>query len=151
MIYLGADHGGFEVKEKIKRWLAKWGFRYQDLGNTVFDKDDDYPDFAAKVAKAISSSKNHDLGIMVCRSGHGIDMVANKFPNVRSALCFTAKHAQQGREHENANFLCLANDYVSEDEIKEITRTFLETKFSFGERHERRLEKMEKIEEKNFR
>ena len=97
------------------------------------------------------SGGNGTIGIMVCRSGHGIDMVANKFPNVRSALCFSAKHAQQGREHENANFLCLANDYVSEKEIKEIIRTFLETKFSFGERHKRRLEKMKKIEEENFK
>lgn len=151
MIYLGADHGGFEVKEKIKQWLTKWGFQFQDLGNTVFDKDDDYPVFAAKVAEKVSQDHGSNLGILVCRSGHGIDMVANKYPGVRSALCFSAKHAQQGRQHENANVLCLANDYVSDEEIKQIAQVFVKTDFSFEERHERRLEKIKKIEEENFK
>ena len=150
MIYLGADHGGFEIKEELKKWLSEWGFQFKDLGNTVYDKDDDYPDFAAKVAEKVSRG-NGDIGILLCRSGHGIDMVANKFPNVRSAICFSPAHAKQSREHENANILCLTNDYVPHEVVKETARAFLGTKFSFEERHLRRIGKIKEIEKKNFK
>ena len=150
MVYLGADHGGLPIKEKIKEWLKEWSFQFKDLGNIAFDKDDDYPDFAAKVAEKVSVGKG-DFGILVCRSGHGMDMVANKFPDVYSALCFSPAHAVQARQHEDANVLCLANDYVSESEIKEIVKAFLTTKFSFEERHERRLKKIKALEQKNFK
>lgn len=150
MIYLGTDHGGFEVKEKVRGWLSEWGFQFEDLGNTVFDKDDDYPDFAARVAEKINQEKE-SLGILICRSGQGMDIVANKFPEVRSAFCISASHAQQSRQHLNANILCLANDYLSEEQIKDIIHAFLTTGFSFEDRHKRRLGKIKKIEEENFK
>lgn len=151
MIYLGADHGGWAVKERIKEWLKGWNFQFEDLGNKVLDGDDDYPDFAAQVAKNVSESKAGDFGILVCRSGHGMDMLANKFVGVRAALCFTPGHAQQARQHENANILCLANDYVPEEKIKEIVKIFLETEFPGEGRHKRRLEKIKKFEQENFK
>lgn len=149
MISLGADHGGFEVKKKVKEWLNRWHFKFEDLGNLVFERNDDYPDFASRVAQKVSQGKN-DFGILICRSGHGMDMVANKFPGVRSALCFSLKHAKQSRQHEDANVLCLANDYLKEAEIKKIIRVFLETEFSGKERHKKRLGKIKKLEQENF-
>lgn len=150
MIYLGADHGGWETKEKIKKWLTEGSFQYEDLGNKVYDGEDDYPDFAAKVAKKVSQGES-DLGILVCRSGQGMAMMANKFLGVRSAICFTPQHAQQSREHLNANILCLASDYLGEEEIKEIVKTFLTTNFSTEERHKKRLEKVDQVEQRNFK
>ncbi len=150
MIYLGADHGGFEVKEKVKKWLSEANFKFEDMGNKNFDGEDDYPDFAARVAEKVSQG-NGDLGILICRSGHGMDMVANKFPHVLAALCFSPAHAQQARQHEGANILCVASDYINEEKIKEIIESFLKTKFSGEERHARRLEKIRKLEQQNFK
>lgn len=151
MIYLGADHGGLDIKDKIKGWLKEWGFKFKDLGNEILDKDDDYSDFAVRVAEKISEGKKNDFGILVCRSGHGMDMTANKFYGVRAALCFTPRHAEQSREHENANILCLASDYILRRKIKEIVHTFLITEFSSENRHKRRLAKMQEFEKKNFK
>lgn len=150
MIYLGADHGGFALKEKIKDWLSEWNFQFKDLGNTIFNPDDDYPDFAMPVAEKVNQVSG-DLGILVCRSGQGMDVVANKFPGIRSVLCFSVPHARQSRQHLDANVLCLASDYVSEVEVKEIIHAFLTTEFSSEERHQRRLAKIQKLEEKNFK
>lgn len=150
MIYLGADHGGLETKEKIKNWLEEWNFQYEDLGNMVLDANDDYPDFAGNVAEKVSEHEG-DFGILVCRSGHGMDMMANKYLGVRSALCFNQAHTVQSRQHVDANVLCLASDYIPEKEIKEIVKAFLTTKFSFEERHQRRLQKIRSLEQKNFK
>ena len=148
MIYLGADHRGFELKEKVKKTLEDKGFGVTDLGNNHLDPQDDYVFFAEKVAKAvIEDSQNR--GILFCGSGAGVDMVANKVDGVRSALVFDAPRAKQAREHEDANVIALPADVLDETISYEIVKTFLETEFSGEQRHIRRLEEMKKIEEEN--
>lgn len=148
MIYLGADHRGFELKELLKKHLEDEGFEITDLGNDHLDESDDYVIFAEKVAKAVVGGEGNK-GIILCGSGAGVDMVANKIDGVRSALVFDKLRAQQAREHEDANVLSLPADILEEESAWEIVKTFLETPFSNEARHERRLEEMEKVEEDN--
>src|SRR3990170_9131233 len=112
MIYLGTDHRGFELKEKIKQWLEEWGKSYEDLGNTVLDPDDDYPDFAAQVARRVAENPEENRGIMLCGSAVGVDIVANKFRGVRSAVVWSDNAAlvKQSRQHDGANVLALPAD-----------------------------------------
>jgi ribose 5-phosphate isomerase B len=145
-IYLGADHRGFELKGKIKGWLEEWGKEYEDLGNKKYDKDDDYPDFASKVAKRVVEGKGK--GILVCRSGTGVCIVANKYKGVRSILGFKVAQVRHGVEAEGANVLSLGAEYFTDKEIKEMIKVFLETKPSEAERHIRRRGKINKVEER---
>ncbi|MDP1710598.1 MAG: RpiB/LacA/LacB family sugar-phosphate isomerase, partial [candidate division WWE3 bacterium] len=89
MIYLGTDHRGFALKEKIRQWLTEWNHEFEDLGNTVCDQTDDYPDFAAQVGRRVAENPAENRGILLCGSGVGVDVVANKFKGVRSALIWT--------------------------------------------------------------
>lgn len=146
-IYLGADHGGFELKEKIKERLAQWGYTFEDLGNTVFDPSDDYPDFAFKVAKAVA--KNPDSrGILTCRSAAGMVIAANKVKGARAAAAFNSTAAKHSREHNDANILALSGDWTDEKQAKELLKVWLETPFSGEERHIRRIKKIEEYENK---
>lgn len=142
MIYLGSDHRGYQLKEKIKEWLVEWEYEYQDLGNTVYDPEDDYVDFAERVAKGIKGVKGAKKGILVCGTGIGMDMVANKFPGVRCGLGFSVEQVKRGREEDNINCLALAADFLSDEEAEEMVKVFLETKFSGKERHKRRIGKI---------
>ena len=141
MIYLGADHRGFRLKEKIKKYLREIGKEFEDLGNKKFDPNDDYPDFAKRVAKAVSRSPKN-RGILVCGSGLGMSIAANKFRGVRAALCFNEKMAELSRMHNNANILCLSADFFPLAKIKKIIKIWLEAKFSKEERHKRRIKKI---------
>ena len=141
MIYLGADHRGFRLKERIKKYLKEIGKEFEGLGNRKFDPNDDYPDFAKRVAKAVSRSPKN-RGILVCGSGLGMSIAANKFRGVRAALCFNEKMAELSRRHNNANILCLAADFLPLAKIKKIIKIWLETKFSKEERHKRRIKKI---------
>lgn len=148
MIYLGADHRGFKLKEAIKKKLTNEGLEVSDLGNDHLDPEDDYVIFAEKVAKAVVQSSNN-RGLLFCGSGAGVDMVANKIDGVRSALVFDLARAKQAREHEDANVISIPADVLDEESAYQMVKTFLETKFSGEERHERRLEEMKKVEEEN--
>jgi ribose 5-phosphate isomerase B len=149
VVYLGADHRGFELKEKVKAWLQMWNIEYQDLGNDHLDPDDDYVDFAKDVAKEVAEGR--EQGILMCGSGHGMSIVANKFPHVRSVLVWDVDLARQGREHEGANVMVLPADYLDYGQAKKIVKVWLETKYSNDERHRRRLRKIEKIEDELLR
>ncbi|MBI2582694.1 RpiB/LacA/LacB family sugar-phosphate isomerase [Candidatus Azambacteria bacterium] len=149
-IFLGADHGGFRQKEIIKGYLKDLGYDVEDLGNLKEEPRDDYPDFAKKVAEKVSRNPAESKGILFCRSGAGMDMVANKFPNVRSALVFNEKLAIQSREHEDANVLSIPSDWLDDEAVKKIVKVWLETPFSGEERHARRLQKIHAIEEELF-
>jgi ribose 5-phosphate isomerase B len=140
MIYLGADHRGFQLKEKIKNWLAEGNYEFEDLGNDRFDPEDDYPDFAKKVAKKLGRS---DKGIVICGSGVGVDIVANRFPELRCGLGFLPEQIKKAREDDDINCLALAADFLEEKVAKEIIKTFLETPFSSQENKIRRLKKIE--------
>ncbi len=140
-VYIGADHRGFNLKEKLKVWLKKKGYEVVDVGAYEFNEEDDYPDFGEKVAKEIAGNRE-ERGILLCGSGHGMDITANRFKEVRSILGFNLEVVKQGRLHEDANVLSLPADWVDEELAKEMVRMFLETEF-FGEaRHRRRIEKL---------
>lgn len=148
MFYIGADHRGFELKEFLKNKLEEKHINYQDLGNTQMDPGDDYVDFAHKVAEAVVTDPG-SKGAVLCGSGAGVDMVANKIDGIRSALVQDVDRAKQAREHEDANILSLPADILSKEQAWEILQAFLNTPFSGEERHVRRLEKLEEVEEEH--
>lgn len=157
MIYLGSDHGGFDLKEKIKKWLKVWGYEYEDLGNKVYDKSDDYPDFALMVAKKVSEAqmndhkfslpwKNRTKGILFCRSAAGMVIAANKVMSIRAVTVFDEKSAKHSRAHNDTNVLALSGNWLEDYQAKKIVKIWLETEFSAEERHIRRLRKIEEFE-----
>ncbi len=145
MIYIGADHRGFELKEKIKAWLAEQGYEVEDVGDHVFDPGDDYVDYAIKVAESIEGNGGDSRGILLCGSGHGMDIAANRFPRVRAILAYNDEVAVQGRRDENANILVLPANWVSENEAMERVRLFLETEAGEAPRYARRIQKFEEL------
>ena len=143
MIYIGADHRGYNLKEKIKNWLSERGFDYEDVGAFGLNENDDFTDFAKKVAEKIGDS---DKGIVICGSGVGVDEVANKFKGVRSGLAINEEQIRVARNDDNINVLALAADYTSEEDAKKIVSVFLETEFSGEEKHARRIKEIDKLE-----
>ncbi len=151
MIYLGADHRGYELKEKVKQWLTDWNYEFEDCGAFEYNKDDDYPDFATAVATAVALSLSKgemSRGILVCGSGIGICIAANKVKNIRAGTATSPEQVKASVNDEDLNILCLSADYLPNADIaaKEIIKTFLETKFSGEERHVRRINKIKQLE-----
>lgn len=153
MIYLGADHGGFKLKEKIKEWLAEWKLSFKDLGPAKFDPDDDYPQYAFAVADAVSQEDDlstnwskRPKGILVCRSAGGVVIAANKVKDVRAVAIYDVKSARHAREHNDANVIGLSADWIDEKATKEILQIFLKTEFSGEERHRRRINQIREKE-----
>ena len=136
-VCIGSDHAGFAVKTSILRWLTEQGYEVADSG-TYSDLAVDYPDFAHKVAMSISGRAS-EIGILVCGSGQGVSMTANKYAHIRAALCWTGEIASKAREHNNANVLCLPGQCLGEEEANQIVETFLSTEFQGG-RHLRRIQ-----------
>ena len=149
VIYFGADHRGFKLKETLKYYLKEQGYEVADLGNARYDKEDDFPDFAAEVAKKVSLDPVQIRGILVCGSGTGMTIAANKFRNVRAGLAMSPDQANAGRHDDDVNVLSLAADFTSEDDAKNIVRVFLVTPFGNEERYRRRIEKISQIENQN--
>ena len=145
-IYLGADHRGYKFKEQIKEWLVLNGYETQDLGAREFNPDDDYIDFALKVAESIEGNGGNSRGILLCGSGHGVEMVANRFHHVRAILGFNDNVTVQGREHEDANILVLPADWINSEELLERVRLFLQTETSIDPRHKRRRAKLANLQ-----
>lgn len=141
-IPMACDHGGFEMKEFLKNKLVKLGYAIEDMG-TYSDASVDYPDMIHPLARNIND-KVYPIGIILCGSGNGAQMTANKYPNVRAALCWSLEQAQLAREHNNANILSLPGRFISNDLAMEMTLNFLNTDFEGG-RHQRRVEKISKI------
>jgi glycine hydroxymethyltransferase len=138
-IVIGADHGGFEIKEVVEKALAAQGIEVEDLG--CHDTESvDYSDYAAAVASRIAAG-NADQGVLVCTTGLGMTMAANKYPRVRAALCMTPEMAEKARSHNDANVLVLGGGLISDVEAEAIVEKWLSTDFSNGERHSRRIEK----------
>lgn len=145
MIYLGADHAGFNLKEELKKYLEELGHECEDLGNKKLELEDDYPDFASAVAE--KTVENDGQGVLICATGFGMAMAANKIKGVRAAVCWDDFTALQSREHNNANVLCLGSKIVDSETARKIVRTWLETEFSGDERHVRRLNKIRELEQ----
>jgi len=146
MLYIGADHRGYKLKGILKIYLRDLNYNSEDLGAERLNPDDDYPDYAFLVAKKVAENPEENRGILICGSGVGVDVVANKIKNIRSALCFGAKQAQMSRNDDNTNVLSLPADYISENLAKEIVKVWLGTPFSGLDRHARRIEKIKKEE-----
>lgn len=148
MIAIGSDHGGYELKEELKKVLEEKGLEYKDCGAYSTDRID-YPIVAKEVSKSVAE-KVCEKGILICRSGYGMAMVANKFRGVRSAPCFCTRAAEFSRLHNDTNVLSLGADYVTTEEAKEILKTWLETEFEGG-RHQERLDLVSEIETENMK
>ena len=143
MIAIGCDHGGFELKEHIKKHLDEIGEEYKDYG-TYSEESVDYPDCAAPVCKAIQD-KTADKGILICGTGIGISIAANKHKGIRAALCSDVYSAKMTKQHNNANIICLGGRVTGRELAFMIVDTWLNTEFEGG-RHEARIEKIHKIE-----
>lgn len=144
-IALGSDHGGYNLKNEIISYLKENGYETKDFG-TYSTESCDYPDYALKVAEAVAN-KEFEFGILVCGTGIGISISANKVPGIRAALCSDTFSAHATREHNNANILALGERVVGPGLAIDIVKTFLNSKFE-GDRHQRRIDKISKIEEK---
>lgn len=141
-IIIGSDHAGFELKEKIKAYLKEQNYNIEDLG-TDSSKSTDYPIYGKRVAQKVA--KNNSTGILICSSGIGMCMTANKIKGIRAALCYDEETARGAREHNNANILCLGARTSSAKNYKKIVKTFLTTEFSKEERHRRRVKEMDAL------
>jgi len=142
-IALAADHAGYEEKEKLKPFLDEMGVEYEDFGTTSTDSVD-YPDYALKVAEGVSSGK-FDQGLLVCGSGTGMAIAANKVPGIRAAVAWNEEIARLAREHNDANVLSIAARFTPDGDVKKIVKAWFDANFEGG-RHERRVEKIEAAE-----
>lgn len=144
-IALGADHAGWELKEACKAWLIDHGHQVLDFG-THSPEAVDYPDYAAQVAEAVAVAKV-DRGVLVCGTGIGMAIAANKVPGVRAAACSDTFTARMSREHNDANVLCLGARLTSRDMARDILQIWLDTSFA-GDRHARRVGKINALEQR---
>ena len=140
-IFIASDHGGYKLKEDLKKYLLTQGYEVEDMGNTKLDPEDDYPDFVFPLAKKVSKEKG-GFGIVLGRSGNGEAIAANKVKGTRAAVCLNEAMAQKAREDNNANVLALGADYINLETAKKIVDMFLKTLFSEAERHKRRIGKI---------
>ena len=143
-IYLGSDHAGFRLKEKVKRFLDKKNIEFEDLGNLNLERRDDYVDYAVKVSRKVVKEKSK--GILICGSGQGMCIAANKIKGVRAVNVGNLKDAKKTREDNDANVLCLSGSGLSKDKVERIILTWLKTPFSNLSRHKRRIGKIKKLE-----
>ncbi len=148
MIVIGSDHGGYKLKEEVKKYLNEAGIEYNDVG-TYSEESVNYPEIGAKVAEEVSS-KRAEKGILICRSGIGMAMVANKFKGVRCAPCYQEQTAKFSRMHNDANVLALGADYIGVNDAICIVRMFLATPFEGG-RHQERVNLISEIENRNMK
>ena len=142
---IASDHAGYEAKEATKKIIEELGHMPVDFGTHSPDSVD-YPDFAIQVAKTVSSGE-HEMGVLICGSGQGMCMTANKFPDVRGALVYSVESAKLSRQHNNANILCLPGRELNLEQLKEILITWFSTDFEGG-RHERRVSKIHTLTNK---
>lgn len=147
-IYIGADHRGFELKEKIARWLFELKREFRDIGAETLDPHDDYTKYAEDVASLVAKNPG-SRGVLLCGSGVGVEVVANKFDGIRASIGKDVFQVEAGRNDDDMNVLVIAADYTEEKEAKAMLIAFLETKFSGKERYEKRLQEIEEIEANN--
>ena len=148
MIAIGSDHGGYKLKEELKKYMDEKNIEYKDFG-TMSEESIDYPNIAKKVAMAVQS-KECEKGILICRSGIGMSICANKFKGIRCTPCYKEETAKYARMHNDSNVLALGADYITTNEAICIFRMWLATEFEGG-RHEERLKLIEEIENENMK
>jgi ribose 5-phosphate isomerase B len=140
-VIIGSDHGGFKLKGAVKEWLEARGYQVTDVG-THTEESCDYPDIARLVAKPVAEGK-YDRGVVICGTGIGISITANKVPGIRAALCGDTFSAKMSRMHNNANILAMGERVVGQGLALEILETWFSTEFETGGRHEKRVAKIE--------
>lgn len=154
MIYIGSDHRGYNLKEYLKDYMSKAKVSFKDVGNHKFDPEDDYPDFAFEVAKEVAknpstklgASPAKNIGVMICGSGLGMVVAANKVKGIRAGLVLDEWFAQHGRENDDLNVLALASDKTDFSQAEKILKVFLSANFIQEEKYIRRVEKIERFE-----
>jgi ribose 5-phosphate isomerase B len=143
-LFIGSDHRGFCLKEKIKEWLIPQNYQLEDIGNKAYNEDDDFSDFAIKLGEKVV--QNNGLGILLCANGIGVNIAVNKVKGIRGAICFNEKQVRTGVNDDNLNVLCIPSDYISFQDCQKIVTVFLTTVFSPQERFVRRLNKIKEYE-----
>ncbi|MBI4973364.1 RpiB/LacA/LacB family sugar-phosphate isomerase [Candidatus Roizmanbacteria bacterium] len=144
-IFIAADHRGFELKNKIIEYLHEKNIRIEDLGNYQYDPQDDYPDFARKVAQAVLQNTQEFFGIVICGSGVGVSIVANRFPGIRCAIGFKVEQVVHARENDNINVLALPSDYIDFENTKQLIDIFLNTQPKQDEKYARRIKQIDTL------
>lgn len=145
-IYIAADHNGFEMKNEIADWLRNQKHDVTDFGADEFDKGDDYPDYGIKVAEAVAKDPDNRYGVLVCGSGVGMAVIADKVPGIRAALVHDPKIAEAAQRDDDINVLALGADYIDANRAQDVILHWLNTPFSGEERHERRIQKISDYE-----
>lgn len=148
-IALGSDHGGYQLKENLKKYLKELNVEYKDFGCNS-EKSVDYPDIGFKIAIEVKN-RNYDKGILICGTGIGMSIVANKIKGIRASLCHDVFSARYAREHNDANILTLGGRVIDLGLAKEIVKVWLNTDFSGEERHLKRLNKIRQEEDKIYK
>jgi len=142
-INIGADHAGYKLKEHLRDYLQKKGYYVHDFGAHKLDKNDDYPDYAAMVGKAV---QKNGLGILICGSAEGVCIAANKIRGIRAVAVWNITNAKLSRQHNDANILCLSGWQLTKKEAEKIALTWINTPFSGAARHKRRIAKIKRME-----
>ena len=147
-VYLGADHRGFELKNLLRSWLERRSVLHEDLGAYEHNPQDDYTLFAERVASVVAQEK-HSRGVLICGSGVGVDVMANKFDGIRASIGKSTPQVKAGRKDDDMNILVIAADFTSEKQAKQMLSIFLDTEFDGLSRHKRRLEEIKRVEQNN--
>lgn len=144
-IFIASDHGGFELKKELIKGLSKEGLNVVDMGPKMLKPEDDYPDYVVPTMKKVQETTD-SKGILICRNGVGVSMLANKFNNIRAVLSWDEKHVSSSRNDDDTNVLALPSDYITGEKALKIVLTWLKTPFSNKEKHIKRLRKISNIE-----
>lgn len=145
-IFIGADHNGFQIKEKLEQWLKTQNYEVIDVGGDRLNPDDDYPEFASKLVTAMLASEDPEpLGILLCGSGQGMAMAANRFKGIRAALVWNKKTAEMSRHDDDANVLCLSAWELNEESVIDVTQTWLQTPYGRAARYIRRIKELDSL------
>lgn len=145
-VYIGADHNGFGLKKQLKDFLRRGGYDVVDEGDERLDPDDDFPQFASRVVAAIKASDDKDpRGILICGSGQGMCMAANRYRGIRASLCDTVAEAKMSRNDDDANVLCLPARLIQQGDAEQVVVTWLETSFAGAPRFKRRIAELDEL------
>jgi len=147
-IFTGADHRGYLLKEKINSWVFEWGYTFTDVGALIIDPFDDFTKYVSEVASLVANTRG-SRGVVLCGSGVGADILANKFDGIRASIGKDKNQIKKGRSDDDMNILVLAADFTKDEEAKEMLKQFLDTKFKGKSRFKKRLQEIEKIEANN--
>lgn len=142
-IFIGADHRGFELKDKMEEYLREKNIRVEDVGNYQLEPEDDFPDFAKKVAQAVLQNPENNLGIVICGSGAGVGIVCNRFKGIRCGTAVNVEEVKHVRANDHINVLAIGSDYVDFEQAKTMVDVFLETPLSKEPKYLRRIKKID--------